>query len=47
MQFMKTTARPPLTTFPLLGGGARVVSQRKIPYYQELGSYQEGMLSKA
>lgn len=47
MQVMKTTTRPALTTFPLLGGGARAVLQCTIPYYQELGLYQEEMLSKA
>lgn len=47
MQVVKTTTRPALTTFPLLGGGARAVLQCTIPYYQELGLYQEEMLSKA
>lgn len=47
MQVVKTTTRPALTTFPLLGGGARAVLLCTIPYYQELRLYQEEMLSKA
>ena len=47
MQVVKTTTRPALTTFPLLGGGARAVLLRTIPYYRELRLYQEEMLSKA